>query len=368
MKRDRLLFIRQNAGASNRIEYWVERWIERGLSCLDGLEVETYPLGDRIHESLQVAGARDAASVARVRAMEVLRCLETIRASQHENVFLINGYLLAIFYPGFFPALRAQAKRIITWQLDDPYYIDMTLGFVAHVDYVFTCDTATLPLYRQLGKLAEYLPLGCSPDVNRPTESPSGYKYDLCFVGAPFKGSRRIELLDALAPELAAHRSLIMGATSLDRWSENLRNYSLLANQIVDRFVPNNEALRCMAESLINLNLHKDSYGHAWDRNTRGLIANSPCERTFVLAGCGAFQLVDDTRPDLAESFEVGREIVTFSDLDDLREKIRYFLSHEYERKRIARAAFERAHAQHTYAHRAERIFNVVFGERPAGT
>lgn len=362
MKPHRLLFIRQNACTSNRIEYWVEQWIERGLTGLDGLEVEAYLLGERIHAALSAAGAHNAAAVARVRAMEVLRCLEYVRAGCHENVFLINGYLLAHFYPGFFPSLRAQARRIITWQLDDPYYIDLTLGFVEHVDYVFSCDTAPLSLYRQLGKAAEYLPLGCSPEVHRPHPSPPVFEHDLCFVGAPFKGSRRVELLNALAPELAAHRSLIMGATSKDRWSDNLASYPMLANRIADRFVPNDEAVRCMIQSRINLNIHKNSYGHAWDRNSRGLIAKSPCERTFGLAGCGAFQLVDDTRPDLAESFEVGREIVTFSELDDLREKIRYYLSHESERQTIAQAACVRAHAQHTYTHRAQRIYECVFG------
>ena len=56
--------------------------------------------------------------------------------------------------------------------------------------------------------------------------------------------------------------------------------------------------------------------------NSLGVGAESPNDRTFALAGCAAFQLVDRTRPGLWDCFTDGVEMVGFSDPEDLAEKI----------------------------------------------
>ena len=81
--------------------------------------------------------------------------------------------------------------------------------------------------------------------------------------------------------------------------------------------------------------------------------------RIFEAAACGVFQLVDDL-PGIPTWFNVGEQMVTYADLDDLRRKTRYFLVHETERLQIAQAAQAHAYAQHTYDQRMAKLVTLV--------
>ena len=63
--------------------------------------------------------------------------------------------------------------------------------------------------------------------------------------------------------------------------------------------------------------------------------------------------------------FETGGEIVTFTDVTDLRRKVEYYLEHEDERRAIADRARERALRDHTYDRRITDI--LAFIEERAG-
>jgi spore maturation protein CgeB len=86
--------------------------------------------------------------------------------------------------------------------------------------------------------------------------------------------------------------------------------------------------------------------------------------RTFELAACQAFQLVD-YRSQLPELFEIGKEIVVFNDVNELRDKARYYLDHPDERKTIAQLAQKRVLSQHTYRHRMETMMKLVLEKEP---
>lgn len=84
--------------------------------------------------------------------------------------------------------------------------------------------------------------------------------------------------------------------------------------------------------------------------------------RTFEAAGAGAFQMVD-WRPGLEQLFEDGKELVSFRDMADLKNKIDYWLPREEERGRIAEAGMRRAHAEHTYRHRLDLLLASLAGQ-----
>jgi hypothetical protein len=83
--------------------------------------------------------------------------------------------------------------------------------------------------------------------------------------------------------------------------------------------------------------------------------------RLFQGVASGAMAL-NEYCPELEELFEIGKEIVTFEygDIDDVRQKLAWFLSHEAERKKIAQAGYERARKQHTFIERLKRIFDLI--------
>ena len=107
----------------------------------------------------------------------------------------------------------------------------------------------------------------------------------------------------------------------------------------------------------INLNIHRDPVDPP-SGNSRKVKATSPNDRTFALAGCGAFQIVDATRPDLFDCFTENKEIVVFSSPRDLARKIEYYLANPKLRQKIGKAAQKRAYREHTFEQRLKQIFS----------
>ena len=89
-------------------------------------------------------------------------------------------------------------------------------------------------------------------------------------------------------------------------------------------------------------------------------IAGDVTMRVFEGSACGAMVLTDSVANGLDELFAIGREIVTYSDDNDLLDKVAYYLAHEEERKAIAQAGHERTLQEHTYQHRMQKILNSI--------
>ncbi len=185
---------------------------------------------------------------------------------------------------------------------------------------------------------AEYLPLACDPAVHVPVPLDEAaiaeYGADVSFAGAPYLNRRRV--FASLAD------------FDLKLWGDGWQSTALYARAAGGAF-DLEQMLRIFAATRVNLNLHSADHTGGLDPS-----ADYVNPRTFELASCGAFQLVDARGP-LGELFTAD-EIVTFDSTADLRNKIAYYLAHPEERARIALRARARAHRDHTYAQRVGRI------------
>jgi spore maturation protein CgeB len=81
--------------------------------------------------------------------------------------------------------------------------------------------------------------------------------------------------------------------------------------------------------------------------------------RTFEVAAAGGFQIVD-ARPGLGQLFDEGSEIVSFSDVKDLKNKIDYYLREPELRQDLAEAGRKRARQDHTYRMRVEMMLKTI--------
>jgi spore maturation protein CgeB len=81
--------------------------------------------------------------------------------------------------------------------------------------------------------------------------------------------------------------------------------------------------------------------------------------RTFEIAGMGGFQIVQH-KQGISELFEIDKEIVTYSSIDELREKLIFYLSEDNKRKEISDASRKRAWSDHTYEKRLQRLINIT--------
>lgn len=88
-------------------------------------------------------------------------------------------------------------------------------------------------------------------------------------------------------------------------------------------------------------------------------ISNDINYRTFETTGCETFLLTNYT-PGLEKLFDIGKEIVVYNDLNDLDNKVKYYLENEEERKLIAKAGYERSKKDHTYFERAKILIDII--------
>lgn len=93
--------------------------------------------------------------------------------------------------------------------------------------------------------------------------------------------------------------------------------------------------------------------------------------RCFEATATGSF-LLTEWVPHLDELFEDGKHLVTYKTIDEAVEKAKYYLEHEEEREKIAKAGMEHTLKNHTYELRAKKVLSTIFpdyesGNNPAG-
>jgi spore maturation protein CgeB len=129
-------------------------------------------------------------------------------------------------------------------------------------------------------------------------------------------------------------------------------------------------------EKAVIINHSKISFGlnrvrGNWEKNLKSQLPEYPLDkhglfyqlkgRLFHAVGTGAMAL-NEYCPELENLFDIGKEIITFEfgDMDDFRDKLKWYVSHDAERKKITLAGYERAHKQHTFTARINQIFEIV--------
>ena len=81
--------------------------------------------------------------------------------------------------------------------------------------------------------------------------------------------------------------------------------------------------------------------------------------RDFEVPMSGGFYLTEWWE-EIEGFFEPDKEIVCFKDRGELRDKTKFYLSHDAEREKIRMAGYNRARAEHTWEKRFKEVFNVI--------
>ena len=84
--------------------------------------------------------------------------------------------------------------------------------------------------------------------------------------------------------------------------------------------------------------------------------------RIWDVLGCGGF-LLTNYQAEIPYYFKEGEDLVCFDGLEDLCEKVGYYLEHEEERKRIAWNGYCKVREKHSYIERIRTILDTVAGE-----
>jgi len=196
------------------------------------------------------------------------------------------------------------------------------------------------PLRRAGARRVEYLPFGFDPALFHPVavseEQRKRYASEVCFAGT-WEPAREDILQELVGWDLSVWGNM---------W-ENVPQDSPLRPHLKGAAIYAEELCRRLESAKIILNLLRAQNDGATNM------------RTFEIPGFGGFLLTTRSK-EQCEFFAEGKEIECFASVEELREKIRYYLRHGDERKAIARAGHERALTEHTLSRRLKQMLAVA--------
>jgi len=254
--------------------------------------------------------------------------------------------------------------KTLNWFADDHWrWFNFSRHWAPLFHWAITTDARAVRRYRQIGYERVILSQwACNHYTYAPTRGP--YEFDVTFVGQLHSNRRRIV------------RMLERAGIPVQCWGYGWPNGRLRQEEMI----------RVFSRSKINLSFAKGSDEGAvrglarvflgrrsgstlrlvsprmWGENLRAYLGKRRDQikgRNFEIPGAGGFLITGDVEY-LADYYAPGLEIVTFSTVPELIERIRYYLAHDEERERIRAAGYERTLRDHTYVLRFRAIFTAM--------
>jgi spore maturation protein CgeB len=248
--------------------------------------------------------------------------------------------------------LKNQQVKTAVWFTEDPYFMDRTQVLSQYFDFVFTIDSASLEFYKNNGHMNAYqFPLATEPQVFRPKQVEAKYRSDICIVGFPYPD--RIQFIQFLLQN-TAYKIKVVG-----KWTHPLflfrGNPKLM---IHEGWMAPTVVANFYNGAKIVLNTHRP-FNLRQNQNKLGIIGKSINNRTFDVAACSSFQLIE-FKEDLPNYFLEDEEMVSFRSKQELVQKIDFYMKFEDERQLIADNAQNRVLKEHTFEHRLEKMLNLI--------
>ena len=250
------------------------------------------------------------------------------------------------------------------WFVEDykrfPYWQKVCNDF----DYFFMIQKGDFEreLKKVCRKIWGWLPVAAEPFYHKPINlsdaDKSFYGSDISFMGAAYPN--RVKFFK--------HFNTINLKLWGTGWTESdLPRYNIPLNE---QRISIEQSNKIYQATKVNINLHS-SFEDGLDGNftTAGMQllrieGDFVNPRTFEIAACGGFQLVDD-REAVRELFVEDEEIVFFKSVEEAMDKANFYLKNEDLRKKIALAAKEKTLKYHTYSIRLEKMLKTILTHTP---
>lgn len=236
----------------------------------------------------------------------------------------------------------AYPLKLVLWYPDHIGLFARAMFLNAPYDVMFFKDPYIVQLLQsEFGKQkVYYLPECCNPKYHKPVELSSEEKM-------------RYECEVTTAGNLHSSRAAVfehLKEFDCKIWGNPAPNWlhiSAIQHMIQNRFVANEEKAKAFRGAKIVLNTLQP--GEIWGVNVR----------TFEIAAAGGFQIMP-YRKELQNLFAIGDEVVVYRSIKELQELIRFYLANPLQRHAVAERACKRAHQEHTYTHRLQKLINIV--------
>lgn len=226
-------------------------------------------------------------------------------------------FYLDSYHPGFPQSIERLPFPTACYLLDIPYGVKQRLVVAPFFDYVFTPHKEYLETLQQVNENVFWLPFACDPEVHRRHKVEK--VYEVAFAGGNPPGSMRRKILDKLA-----------------------RYFKM--NDYTRYYMPEEWALIYSQAKII--------FNKSWTKELN--------MRPFEALSCDSLLLTEKSSNGWDDLFVDGKHFVSYSSEDELFEKIRYYLTHDEEREKIAEAGHKLALEKHTYWHRVQTMLQII--------
>ncbi|WP_278165019.1 CgeB family protein [Hydrogenovibrio sp. 3SP14C1] len=246
--------------------------------------------------------------------------------------------------------LKSLKEKYITvnWFGDDQWrFDDFTRHYANDFSLCITTDVYSLTKYKAIGQDNVFLSQWAAIDAYEEFEEAKAYKYDVSFVGGyhPYR---------AWFIKQLAHNGI-----AVEAFGNGWPNGPLSAEAMTKLF----------SESKINLNIsNSNSYDIRYLFSSlksmllmlRSKKSNSQIKaRNFEIPFFGGFQLSDYV-PALERHFDIGSEIVCYSNVEEAALQIEYYLNNDFEREKIRNQGQKKSRENDSYGNRVYQVLNQI--------
>jgi UDP-N-acetylglucosamine:LPS N-acetylglucosamine transferase len=244
-------------------------------------------------------------------------------------------YCQSLFLPGskFINNIRKQVPLFVVGQIASPTQFDKE--FLSAYDLILSSFPHFVERFRAMGINSHYFRIGFEDSILKSLRKKK-LTYDVSFVGG-------------LSKTYYQHTSTVVAAAT-DFWGYGAQ-YQNFPPEIAKKYrgeAWGMDMYDILFNSKITLNRHI---------NVAEDHANNM--RLYEATGVGTM-LITDHKSDLNKLFVPGKEVETYESQKELEDKVKYYLAHDKERERVAKAGQKRTLKDHTYRIRMQELATLL--------
>jgi len=323
---------------------------------------------------------------------ELLKQIGQAHSERPIDLFFSYFYDACVMVEGL-EQIRAMGIKTVNWYCNGSYQFHLVEEISPHYDWCLVPEKFRLENYRAIGARPIYCQEGANPNMYKPQNVP--VEFAVTFVGQAY-GERPAYIRHLLdrgvdvrvwgydwntfsqsyqSPTTGPVRRLgraVREFLATTAWQDGLRRFMnlellrsagktvreapavTLPDEIIGGVLTDSDMIQMYSRSKINLGFSACGMTH----ETGERIVQVRL-RDFEVPMSGGFYLVEYME-ELEEFFDIGKEIVCYSDPEDLVGKVKYYLEHDDQREEIRRAGYERALQNHTWHQRFEMAFRQM--------
>lgn len=274
------------------------------------------------------------------------RLLEKIEEFKPNILFVVKGNSI---YPWILYKIKHKYPylKIVSWSQDDMYAMHnrsfyYTLG-IKYYDLLITQKSYNVDELKKLGAKKVFFQNKAYSKIYHKTCKDCEqtiYKYNVLFIG--FAEKDRFEDMNYLAFN-GLKVNIFGSGWDKKEFQNHHKNLIICKSDLIGKDYAN--AISCSKISLCFL---------------RKANRDLQTSRSIEIPACGGFMIAERT-DEHKKLFEENKEAVYFDSKEELLEKVKYYLTHEDERKKIAQAGYERTRSSgYSYDDRVKEIMEVI--------